>query len=344
MSQSKYIRKVDQLIDKRYISEFKKNEIDAVAEKFQISISPHLQSLINEPEVQKQYIPSANENNILKEELRDPIGDEQFTPVKGITHRYPDRVLFKPLHTCNVYCRFCFRREKVGQSDEILSSKEFDQAFEYIRSKKEIWEVILTGGDPLTLSASKLSKIIKLLEEIDHVKIIRIHTRLVLASPEKIDSKLLSSLQSSKAVYMIIHCNSHKELSTEVCNAIQRINQLGIPLMSQSVLLKNINDSADKLEKLFRRLVELKVRPYYLHHPDLAQGTSHFRVSLENGRKITSTLRGRLSGIAHPLYVLDVPGGLGKVPAGREFVSLEANNKWKIRTIHDTFTEYQDYL
>ncbi|WDE98232.1 lysine-2,3-aminomutase-like protein [Lentisphaera profundi] len=339
-----YLRTSSDLLKHKLIAEDKIEAIEKVAEQFQVSLSPEVIKAFEHEEVRQQYLPSENELKILPEELRDPIGDQTFTPVKGITHRYPDRVLLKPLHTCSVYCRFCFRREKVGQADEILRQGELKKALNYIKDHKEIWEVILTGGDPLSLSAKKLSAILDELEAIEHVKIIRIHTRIPLVAPEKVTDELLEVLDREKATYLILHCNSHKELSDDVKKAIKRLSKSGLPLLSQSVLLKNINDSTEKLEKLFRSLLEIRVKPYYLHHPDLAQGTSHFRVSLENGRQITADLRKTLSGLAQPLYVLDVPGGLGKVPAGKEFIQESGKEAWKIQTIHDTFVDYQDYL
>jgi lysine 2,3-aminomutase len=339
-----YIRNTRALIQGGIIPPEQEDAIEKVAEKFQISLSPEILRQIDEEEIKLQYLPSEQELNIQDEELNDPIGDQKFTPVKGITHRYPDRVLLKPLHTCNVYCRFCFRREKVGQAEEILSQNELEEALTYIKENPNIWEVILTGGDPLSLAPKKLANIIDKLEAIEHVKVIRIHTRIPLVAPEKISTSLLNVLDREKALYLILHCNSHKELTENVRVGIKKLCKAGLPLLSQSVLLKNINDSAEKLEQLFRSLVEIRVRPYYLHHPDLAQGTSHFRVSLEHGRKITRDLRKNLSGLAQPLYVLDVPGGLGKVPAGQEFIQATEDEAWKIRTIHDTFVDYQDYL
>ncbi|MDD7986932.1 lysine-2,3-aminomutase-like protein [Lentisphaera marina] len=339
-----YIRNTHALVKQGLISEEKSEAITKVAEKFQISLSPEVLANMDKAEIREQYLPSEKELDIKEQELNDPIGDQKFTPIKGITHRYPDRVLLKPLHTCSVYCRFCFRREKVGQAEEILSQNELEHALQYIRKNKNIWEVILTGGDPLSLSPQKLGAILDKVEAIAHVKVIRIHTRIPLVAPEKISASLLNVLDREKALYLILHCNSHKELTENVRLGIKKLCKAGLPLLSQSVLLKNINDSVEKLEELFRSLVEIRIRPYYLHHPDLAQGTSHFRVSLERGRQITSDLRKSLSGIAQPLYVLDVPGGLGKVPAGGEFIQATEDEAWKIRTIHDTFVDYQDYL
>jgi lysine 2,3-aminomutase len=340
----KTLRSTQQLIQAGLIDADDAPGIERVAENFQVAISPQVQTQIQHEAVRLQYLPSEQELKTSAAELNDPIGDQKFTPVKGITHRYPDRVLLKPLHTCAVYCRFCFRREKVGQAEELLRSDELEQAFQYIEQNPQIWEVILTGGDPLSLSLAKLEAILARLDQIDHVKIIRIHTRIPVADPQKISDDYLPILKRQKPIYIIIHCNSHLELHNDSVELINKLVDNGNPLLSQSVLLKGVNNSAKQLEKLFRRLVELRVRPYYLHHPDLARGTSHFRVPLQEGRDITAQLRQSLSGIAQPLYVLDVPGGHGKVPAGREFIRREEEMTWKIQTIHDTFIDYQDQL
>ena len=340
----KTLRTTQQLVESGLIKSSEAPAIEQVADVFQLAISSQIQEQLHHPEIAHQYLPSKEELIISEDELKDPIGDSKFTPVKGITHRYPDRVLLKPLHTCAVYCRFCFRREKVGQSEELLKKDELEMALQYIEENKAIWEVILTGGDPLSLSTAKLDAILERLEMIDHVKVIRVHTRIPIADPQKVTEPFLKTLKRTKPIYLILHCNSHLELHADSVALINKLADNGNPLMSQSVLLKGVNNSADKLEKLFRRLVELRVRPYYLHHPDLAKGTSHFRVSLSEGRQLTSKLRAKLSGIAQPLYVLDVPGGHGKVPAGKEFIRHEDDLTWKIQTIHDTFIDYQDNL
>jgi len=283
----------------------------------------------NDP-MAKQYIPQNCELQILPEERLDPIGDESHSPVKGIVHRYPDRVLFKPANVCAVYCRYCFRREQVGPKEDnkanILSAQERSAALNYIRAHPEIWEVILTGGDPLVLSPRQLGEIMQALRAIDHVKVIRIHTRVPIADPQRITPALLDALtdtapthtdqsvSSSKALYIALHINHTQELTPDVRAAIKALHEHGISLLSQSVLLKGINNEAAILADLYRQLVALHVKPYYLHHPDLAPGTSHFRLSIQEGQKIMRALRGHLSGLCQPTYMLDIPGGHGKVP------------------------------
>ncbi len=276
--------------------------------------------------VAKQYIPQLKELQILPEERLDPIGDEAHTPVKGITHRYPDRVLLKPANACAIYCRYCFRREMVGMRGEklpdILSETEIETALHYIREHTEIWEVILTGGDPLILSARQLKNIMDKLNAIAHVKVIRIHTRVPIADPARITSAIIKALtlntnqsvSSQKAIYMALHINHAQEITEDVRRTLRALHKSGITLLSQSVLLKGVNDNADTLAALYRELVAVNVKPYYLHHPDLAPGTSHFRLTIEEGQKIVAALQGRLSGLCQPTYMLDIPGGYGKIP------------------------------
>lgn len=293
--------------------------LEQVADRYAVSVTDHVASLMdagnkNDP-IAKQYLPSTVELVTTPEELKDPTGDDTHSPVKGVVHRYPDRVLLKPVHVCPVYCRFCFRREKVGPGGEALSPEELSAALDYIRTTPSIWEVILTGGDPFILSARRLRYLMEELEKIDHVKVIRFHSRVPVADPDRITDELVDTLASEKAVYIVIHCNHPKELTDKTRYAAQKLLRAGIPLLSQSVLLKSVNDDASTLEALFRSLTAMRVKPYYLHHPDLAPGTSHFRLPLQKGRTLVKSLWGRLSGIAQPRYVLDIPGGFGKITA-----------------------------
>lgn len=265
--------------------------------------------------VGRQYMPDMREEIIAAEENDDPIGDDAHAPVKGIVHRYPDRVLLKITDTCSVYCRFCFRKEMVGQGGGMLSAEEVDAALAYVRASENIREVILTGGDPLTLSNRRLGELLARLESIPHLDIIRIHTRSPVVRPERVDDGLTDLFSSiRKALYVVLHVNHAQEIDARVEAAFQKLSRSGAILLSQSVLLKDINDDVAVLEALFRKLLANKVKPYYLHHPDLAPGTGHFRVSIKRGQDIMKTLRGKLSGLAYPTYVLDLPGGYGKMP------------------------------
>ena len=319
----KSLRSTADLIQANFINKQSEKDFQKIEDRYDIAISGHISQNIhhnNSDALSQQFVPQTNELNILATELEDPIGDETYTPVKGITHRYPDRVLLKPTHKCAVYCRFCFRREKVGDDSARLSDEELEQAIQYIENNKEIWEVILTGGDPLFISASRIANILRRLEAIDHLEIIRFHTRIPVVSPELISPQLLETLQSTKAIYIVLHSNHPDEFTAEAQDACAKIVKAGIPMLSQSVLLKGINNSAETLEKLFRCFLRNKIKPYYLHHPDLAPGTSHFRLTIAEGQKIMQELQGKISGTALPTYVLDIPGGYGKVPLTPQFI------------------------
>ena len=293
----------------------------AAAEAMAIAITPEMLGLIDRGDpadpIARQFVPSAAETRIAPEELADPIGDEARSPVKGIVHRYPDRVLLKPVHVCPVYCRFCFRREKVGPGGEALSAVELDTALAYIRERSGIWEVILTGGDPLMLAPRRLAGLIAQLDAIPHVGVIRIHSRVPIVDPSRVTDDLVTALKPGRAaLWFAVHCNHPRELEGGARAALARLADAGIPLMGQTVLLAGVNDDVDTLGALMRALVRCRVKPYYLHHPDLVRGTGHFRVSVERGQALMKALRSRLSGLAQPTYVLDVPGGHGKVPIG----------------------------
>jgi len=241
-------------------------------------------------------------------------------------------VLLKAVHVCPVYCRFCFRREMVGpQGLGTLDPAALAAAFDYIRGHSEIWEVILTGGDPLVLSPRRLGDILSELAAIQHVKIVRFHTRVPVVDPQTINGALIASLKASgKTVYVALHANHPRELTAEARAACARLVDAGIVMVSQSVLLKGVNDDPDVLAKLMRAFVEARVKPYYLHHPDLAPGTSHFRLSIEEGQKIVSSLRGRISGLCQPTYILDIPGGYGKAVIGESAVQATGEGCYSI--------------
>jgi lysine 2,3-aminomutase len=298
-----------------------------VTERYAIAVTPAIAALIDPHDphdpIARQFLPSEAELDTRPEELTDPIGDEAHSPAPGIVHRYPDRALLKLTHLCATYCRFCFRRETVGPGQsKPLDGPALDAAFAYIESRPEIWEVILTGGDPLVLSPRRLREAMRRLAQIDHVRIVRLHTRLPVVDPAAISPELLETLACpGKAVYLAVHANHPRELTPEARAACARLTGAGIPLLSQTVLLKGVNDDVETLGALMRAFVETRVKPYYLHHPDLAPGTSHLRVTLEEGQALMRALRGRWSGLCQPTYVLDIPGGHGKVPVGPGYLS-----------------------
>ena len=302
-------------------------DLDRVAARYAVAVTPDVAALIdpsdpNDP-IARQYIPSREELVAQPGESADPIGDHAHSPVSGIVHRYPDRVLLKLVHVCAVYCRFCFRREMVGPGkDSALSPEAYAGALGYIRATPAIWEVILTGGDPLMLAPRRLAEIMRELAAIDHVKIIRIHTRVPVADPDRIGREMVAALRvTGTAVWVALHANHPRELTDKARAACARLIDAGIPMVSQSVLLRGVNDDAPTLEALMRAFVESRIKPYYLHHGDLAPGTAHLRTTLEVGQALVRSLRGRVSGLCQPDYVLDIPGGHGKAPVGPQYLS-----------------------
>ncbi|HEV7370534.1 lysine-2,3-aminomutase-like protein [Arenibaculum sp.] len=319
MNQPRTARSLDDLVAAGVLAPEAAAGLARVADRYAIAVTPYLLERIRdggEP-FARQYLPDPGETDAAPEERPDPIGDGAHMPVKGIVHRYPDRVLLKLHHACPVYCRFCFRREMVGPGGDALSKDELAAALDYVRAREEVWEVILTGGDPLALSARRLAEVVGVLDAIGHVGVIRLHSRVPLADPGRIDADLVSALRASDtAVWVAVHCNHPAELTAEAAAALARLADAGIPLLGQTVLLRGVNDDPAVLEALFRGLVRNRVKPYYLHHPDLAPGTARFRLDLEEGQALMRAIRGRLSGVCQPTYVLDIPGGHGKAPIG----------------------------
>jgi len=315
---------VDKLLKNKSLNLSTDAGLAAVIERYAVAVTEDVLETMRMDDpadpVARQYLPSAAELITTPEENADPIGDDAHSPVKGIVHRYPDRVLLKPVHVCAVYCRFCFRREKVGPGSEMLSADELAGALNYIRNAPHVWEVILTGGDPFVLSPRRLQHIMQALNDIPHVQVIRFHTRVPVADPSRVTDEMVSALASDKAVYVVFHANHANELTDKVRAAAQKFAQAGISLLSQSALLRGVNDKASTLEDLFRKLTAMKIKPYYLHHPDLAPGTSHFRLPLAEGQALMRQLQGRVSGVALPRYVLDIPGGFGKVPVEQSWI------------------------
>ena len=321
------LRQPAELIEHGLASATDLADLERVAARYAIAVTPDLAALIDgenpDDPIARQFVPSALELVSSPGESADPIGDDAHSPVPGIVHRYPDRVLFKLVHVCAVYCRFCFRREMVGPGKATaLSDSAYRDALGYIRAHPEIWEVILTGGDPLMLSPRRLAEIMADLAGIDHVKIIRIHTRVPVAAPARIDNDLVAALRVTGAVtWVAVHANHPREFAVEARAACARMVDAGIPLVSQSVLLRGVNDDAATLEALMRTFVECRIKPYYLHHGDLAPGTAHLRTTVAQGQELMRGLRGRVSGLCQPEFVLDIPGGHGKSPIGPNYLS-----------------------
>jgi lysine 2,3-aminomutase len=327
---SSTLRSIAQLQNAGLVAPDRVAALEGVAARYAVAITPAMADLIdrsdpNDP-IARQFTPDPAELVARSEERADPIGDDAFSPIEGIVHRHPDRVLLKLVHTCPVYCRFCFRREMVGpRGRPALSARKREAAYRYIGAHREIWEVILTGGDPLVLPPRSLRATVRTLAAIDHVKVIRVHTRVPSVAPERITADMVSALKASGAVtYVALHANHPRELSPAARAACGRIVDAGIPMLSQSVLLRGVNNDIETLAELMRAFVACRVKPYYLHHADLAPGTSHLRTSIEQGWELMRQLRSRVSGLCLPDYMLDIPGGAGKVPVGPSYVFPDA--------------------
>jgi len=326
MRASRTLRRAAELIDAGLVPADRRAALEEVAARYAVAITPALAELINVAEpndpIARQFVPDPMELASDPQERPDPIGDDAHAPVEGVVHRYPDRVLLKLTHVCPVYCRFCFRREMVGPRGRgTLSPRQLATALAYIVGDTRIWEVILTGGDPLVLSARRLRAVAGQLAAIAHVKVIRVHTRAPSAAPELITRERIRALKAAgKATYVVLHVNHPRELTQAARAACAQLIDAGIPMLSQSVLLKGVNDEPATLAALLRALVETRIKPYYLHHADLAPGTAHLRTTIADGRRLMRALRGTVSGLCQPTYVLDIPGGAGKVPIGPDYL------------------------
>ena len=336
------LRSLDDLRAAGLLSPGPDAELAEVAERYAVAVSPAMAALIDPTDprdpIALQFLPRAAELERTPDERSDPIGDAVHSPVPGIVHRYPDRVLLTLLFVCPVYCRFCFRRERVGPGhDAVLPPDETEKALRYIADHPAIWEVILTGGDPLGLSPRRIEAVMRRLASIEHVRIVRLHTRVPVVAPDAVTPELVAALRASgKTTYVGLHSNHPRELTPAARTACARLIDAGLALVSQTVLLRGVNDDPETLTTLMRAFVEMRIRPYYLHHGDLAPGTAHLRVTLEDGRRLMRALRGRISGLCQPTYVLDIPGGFGKVPVGPDYVGsggLSVMDPWG--TTHD---------
>lgn len=319
------LHSADELADSGLIQANRKAATAAVEARYAVAIPPALRMLITHPDdpIGRQFVPHPDELVTAPHERADPIGDDALSPVKGVVHRYPDRALLKPLLVCPVYCRFCFRRERVGPDGGLLNDSELEAAYAWLAAHPAITEVILTGGDPLMLSPRRLGAIMGALSAIPHIRTLRVHSRVPIADPARLTTDLVVAMENDRAMWLVVHANHAREFTPEARAAIRRVQAAAIPVLGQSVLLRGVNDSPEALELLFRAMVDARVKPYYLHQLDPAPGTSRFHVPIEEGRRLLAALRGRVTGLAWPTYVLDIPGGHGKVPLGPDYLESE---------------------
>lgn len=322
----KTITSVQELAAAGFADEAMRAELEQVAARYAVAVTPAMADITpphapDDP-MALQFAPRVEELTTLPEERGDPIGDDVHSPVPGLVHRYRDRALLKLASVCPVYCRFCFRREMVGPGGEaMLSEAELEAIYAYLAAHPEIWEVVVSGGDPLALSPRRLAAVMRRLGEIAHVRVHRFHSRVPLVAPERVSAGLVAALKASdRTVWVVLHVNHAREFTPAGRAALARLADAGVPLLSQSVLLRGVNDTPEALEALLRACVENRVKPYYLHQGDLAPGTSHLRTTITEGRALLRALRGRLSGVAQPAYVLDIPGGYGKAPISPDYL------------------------
>lgn len=315
-------------------------------ETLRMAVTPYYASLINpnEPQcpVRKQAIPTVLELHVGEYDLFDPLHEDTDSPVPGLTHRYPDRVLLLVTDQCSMYCRHCTRRRMAGQTDQALPLEHFQQALQYIRATPQVRDVLISGGDPFTFSDDRLDYILSNLRAIPHVEIIRIGSRIPVVLPMRITEDLVQMLRKYHPIWVNTHFNHPKEITPESQAALARLADAGIPLGNQSVLLRGVNDCPNIMKKLVHLLVKNRVRPYYIYQCDLSTGIEHFRTSVSKGIEIVENLRGHTSGYAVPTYVVDAPGGGGKIPVSPQYLISMGPNKIVLRNYEGVITVYDE--
>jgi len=343
---SNRIRKAIDLKKYMTLTPDEEKTIQAVLGHLRMSITPYYLSLIdpNNPKcpIRQQAIPLGNELFVGKNDLYDPLAEDHDSPVPGLTHRYPDRVLFLITDMCSTYCRHCTRRRFAGQKDAELKIEQIDQAIEYIRNHEEVNDVLLSGGDAFMASDERIEYILKKLREIDHVQVIRFGTRTPVVMPQRITPKLVDMLKKYHPIWVNTHFNHPEEITLESKHAIDLLVNAGIPVGNQSVLLKGINDCVHIMRKLMKGLIAIRVRPYYIYQCDLSVGIEHFRTSVSKGIEIIEGLRGHISGFAVPTFVVDAPGGGGKIPVMPNYVISHAPGKIVLRNFEGVITTYTE--
>lgn len=333
--QANRIRTIEDLSGLIELTDEEIEAIKAAGERFRFAITPYYASLMHETDrdcpIRRQAVPVASELQYSKEEWLDPLGEEAYMPVPGITHRYPDRVLFYTTHNCPVYCRHCNRKRKVGDPTSAAHKIQLQAGLDYIRSKPAIRDVLLSGGDPLTFSDSRLEELISGLRNIEHVEIIRIATRNPVTLPQRITPELVEMMARYHPIYVNTHFNHLKECTPEAAAALKLLADGGCVLGNQMVLLKGINEDGEMVRKMNQWLLANRCKPYYIFQLDPAEGTTHFRTPIDSGLKIIDNLRGWTSGMAVPHYVVDLPGGGGKVPVLPEYLVEKKGREYRFR-------------
>ncbi len=330
-----------------HFEEEERKDLERTFDKFPLSITPYYLSLINTSNfrndpVFRQSFGGVEELITLKSELADPLSEENDSPVEGITHRYPDRVLFHVSNICSMYCRHCTRKRKVGDIDFVPTKKQLSKGIEYIRKTPQVRDVLLSGGDPFMLSDEMIDWLLSEISSIEHVEVIRIGTRMPVVLPYRITDELISILKKYQPVWINTHFNHPREITASSKEALARLADGGFPLGNQSVLLADVNDCPRIMKSLLHKLVENRVRPYYLYQCDLAEGLSHFRTPIGKGIEIMESLVGHTSGFARPTYVIDAPGGGGKIPVMPNYIISWSTNRVVLRNYEGVITSYKE--
>lgn len=339
------IDNVEKVLDIKFPQE-KRIEIEKTIEKFPLSITPYYLSLVNSDDYEndpifKQAFPSVKELDILETDMADPLAEDKDSPVPGLTHRYPDRVLLHVCNTCSMYCRHCTRKRKVGDIDHVTSKNNLLKGIEYIKNHPEVRDVLLSGGDPFMLSDDYIDWILGEIRKIEHVEVIRIGSRMPVVLPYRITDELVEVLKKHGVIWINTHFNHPKEITNSSKEALRKLAFAGIPLGNQSVLLADVNDCPRIMKKLVHKLVQNRVRPYYIYQCDLSEGLNHFRTFVGKGIEIIESLRGHTSGFAVPTYVIDAPGGGGKIPVNPNYVVSWSTNKIILRNYEGVITTYK---
>lgn len=320
--------------------------VEKALTKVRMAITPYYASLIDQDDercpVRMQAVPTGNETNVMPWEFVDPLDEDADSPVEGLVHRYPDRVLFLVTDQCSMYCRHCTRRRVVGVRDMVASSERIQAGLQYIRDHKEVRDVLVSGGDPLTLSDADLERVIRAVREIPHVEIIRLGTRIPVVLPQRITEEFAAMLAKYHPVYLNTHFNHPKEITPESTKACAILADHGIPLGNQSVLLRGVNNCPEVMKQLVRALVKIRVRPYYIYQCDLTWGLDHFRTTIAEGLEIMENLRGHTTGFAVPTYVVDAPGGGGKIPLNPQYILSTGPDTVVVRNYEGVISAYKE--
>ncbi|MBN22195.1 MAG: lysine 2,3-aminomutase [Bdellovibrionaceae bacterium] len=342
--QQKRVKSLEQLEKVIHVTPEEREAFEKSNDLFHMGITPYYAALMDRDDphcpIRLQSVPQLGELNILPTDLEDPLAEERDMPVPGITHRYPDRVLFYTTHNCPVFCRHCTRKRKVSDPSSAAQTKQLEVGLKYIEEHKEIRDVVISGGDPLSNSDDRLEYILSRLRAMEHIEVFRLGTRNLVTLPQRITDSFAKMLSKYHPVFVHTHFNHPKECTAEAFEACRKLADAGCVLNNQMVLLKGVNDKAEIVKELNHKLLMMRVRPYYIYQCDLSQGISHFRTPIETGLEIMEKLRGWTSGMAVPYYVVDAPGGGGKIPLLPNYVVKKEGKKLTLRNFKNDQFEY----